>query len=173
MRNFYMVLFNKGGEGDRLQDTILRAAPSREDAERIVREVFADEWYKFVENQLVEQYNEYVEDINLELREMMTEPRLYSQITRIWDADKDLREDLYDNGAIPFGPDRYDMDEFRDSLPCSKQFMIEKVTLERKGGMEKAIVPTNVDKNYLMSLPIEARMQFLHELPLHHHHKAF
>ena len=34
---------------------------------------------------------------------------------------------------------------------------------KQKGGMEKAIVPTNVDKDYLMSLPIEARMQFLHE----------
>jgi len=34
---------------------------------------------------------------------------------------------------------------------------------KQKGGMEKAIVPTNVDKDYLMSLPIEERMQFLHE----------
>ena len=34
---------------------------------------------------------------------------------------------------------------------------------KQKGGMERAIVPVNVDKNYLMSLPIEARMQFLHE----------
>ena len=38
-----------------------------------------------------------------------------------------------------------------------------KVGKKQKGEMEKAIVPTNVDKNYLMSLPIEARMQFLHE----------
>ena len=38
-----------------------------------------------------------------------------------------------------------------------------KVGKKQKGGMERAIVPTNVDKNYLMSLPIEARMQFLHE----------
>ena len=38
-----------------------------------------------------------------------------------------------------------------------------KVGKKQKGGMEKAIVPTNVDKDYLMSLPVEARMQFLHE----------
>jgi len=38
-----------------------------------------------------------------------------------------------------------------------------KVSKKQKGGMEKAIVPINVDKDYLMSLPIEARMQFLHE----------
>ena len=139
MRNFYIVLFNTGAEGDRLQDTRLRAVPSREDAERIVRELFAREWYEFVENQLVEQYNEYVEEINLELREMMTEPRLYSQITNMRDAADSLKEELYDNGAITYGPDEYDMDRFRDSLPCAKQFMIEKVTLERKGGMEKAI----------------------------------
>ena len=37
-----------------------------------------------------------------------------------------------------------------------------KVDKKQKGGMERAIVPVNVDKNYLMSLPIEARMQFLH-----------
>ena len=38
-----------------------------------------------------------------------------------------------------------------------------KVSKKQKEGMEKAIVPTNVDKDYLMSLPVEARMQFLHE----------
>ena len=38
-----------------------------------------------------------------------------------------------------------------------------KVDKKQKGGMEKAIVPTNVDKDYIMSLPVEARMRFLHE----------
>ena len=38
-----------------------------------------------------------------------------------------------------------------------------KVYKKQKGGIERAIVPVNVDKNYLMSLPIEARMRFLHE----------
>ena len=44
-----------------------------------------------------------------------------------------------------------------------KKGKVLKKDKKQKGGMEKAIVPANVDKDYIMSLPIEARMQFLHE----------
>ena len=44
-----------------------------------------------------------------------------------------------------------------------KKYKKRKGSKKQKGGMERDIVTTNVDKDYLMSLPVEARMRFLHE----------
>ena len=136
MKKFYTVLINEDRAG-RLFDTEILFAVSKEMAESLVKQRFDAEWMEFLsekESDLVEQYNQHVEHTNLELREMMKEPRLYSEVSNISDADNDLLVEL---------DPRLDIWEFENWLPCHQQFDITECSWTLNSFSQSSTLSTN------------------------------